>query len=52
MEFTKEEIDAMKMLVKVEISDTKALIKSVKGKDKEELKDYLSVIEGIYAKLN
>lgn len=52
MNFTSEEIDALRMLVKVEISDTKSLIASAKGQDKKELSDYLLVVENIYKKLN
>lgn len=51
MELTKEELDALRMLLKTEIFETKALINKVSGKDKIELKDYLSVIEGINKKL-
>ena len=51
MELTKEEIDTLKMILKVEITETKDLIKKTSGKDKIELEEYLSVVQGINEKL-
>jgi len=51
--FTEEELYNLRLIMKVEVDDTKELIKNEDNKkDKVELKNYLKIIESIQQKLN
>ena len=52
MEFSKDELYTLSMVLKTEIDETKDSIKTVSGNDKKELEEYLAKLESIYNKIN
>jgi predicted lipid-binding transport protein (Tim44 family) len=52
MEFTKEELDTLKKLVKAEIFSSEQALKLVEKDDEEDLKFYLMDLKEIEEKLN
>ena len=51
--FTEEELYNLRLIIKVEVEDTKELIKNEDNKrDKNELKNYLKIIESIQKKIS
>ena len=51
MEFSKEELYSLRMIVKEHLLGLDDQIKNVSGTDKNELKDYKIVVESILLKL-
>lgn len=50
--FTEEELYNLRLIIKVEVDDTKELIENEDNvRDKRELKNYLKIIESIQQKL-
>ncbi len=52
MDLTKEEKETLDGILRTEIKELKALIKSANSKDKKELEEELEVVESIQEKLN
>ena len=52
MEFSKEELYSLRMIVKEHLLGLDDQIKNVSGTDKNELEEYKIVIEKIFIKLN
>lgn len=51
--FTEEELYNLRLIMKVEVDDTKKLIENEDDeRDKRELKNYLKIIKSIQKKLN
>lgn len=52
MNLSDKELQALRMLIKTEMMEVEDMITALDGKDQDEMKDYLSIIEEIRIKLN